>query len=98
MSDLFFKTFDETKVWLDQMRVKHYTIRDDLTVDVDGRVDILHGELKHIPVQFGVVKGDFWCPHNGLTDLIGSPKECVSFYCHNNQLTSLEGAPAMCKK
>ena len=40
------------------------------------------------------VTGDFYCHHNNLTSLYGSPKEVSStFYCNDNNLISLEGAP-----
>ncbi len=99
MSNPFFKTREETKAWLDAMRVKGYTIRDDLTVDVSGGVDIGDRKLKDspsLPVQFGVVTGDFRCSNNSLTSLVGAPLECMAFYCTNNQLTSLNGSPAVC--
>ncbi len=96
MSDSFFKTFIETQVWLDLMGVKNYTIHDDLTVDVNGSVDISFEGLTCIPVQFGVVKGDFNCYFNHLTTLIGAPNTCEWFLCYGNHLTSLDGAPKEC--
>ncbi len=96
MSDQFLKTREETQTWLDVMGIASYTIHDDLTVGVNGGVDISYKKLTHIPVQFGVVLGDFDCAGNNLTSLTGSPKKCESFLGGWNQLTSLAGAPDIC--
>ena len=40
-----------------------------------------------------VLKENFYCSNNQLTDLKGAPKEVEEFYCLNNNLTSLEGIP-----
>jgi len=90
------KTKEEIQAWLDEMRIKNYTINDDLTVDVDGTVKISNKKLVEIPVQFGIVVRDFDCSRNKLTSLKGSPRECVGFYCSHNKLTSLVGAPQKC--
>ena len=82
--------------WLDEYNIRNYTIKDDLTIDVDGEVCLNTIDLKEFPeyIQFGVVKGDFDCSYNQLITLKGSPIEVKdNFYCHNNRLTSLEGAP-----
>jgi hypothetical protein len=79
---------------LNELGVENYTICDDGSVDVDGTVDISFKNLKKIPVQFGIIKGDFNCSNNKLDSLKGSPHSVgVSFFCHKNRLTSLEGAP-----
>ncbi len=91
------KTKAEIQAWLDKMGVKNYTINNDLTVDVDEDVDIRKKKLTEIPVQFGIVKGDFDCYGNQLTTLKGAPKECKFFECHYNNLTTLEGAPKECR-
>ncbi len=95
MSDGFLKTFDETKAWLDKMGVTGYTIRNDLTVNAAGNVDISSKKLMYIPVRFGTIKGTFNCSNNHLTSLSGSPSRCWFFDCEHNQLTSLDGAPKM---
>ncbi len=96
MKDSFLKTPEETQAWLDEMGVTGYTIHDDLTVDVAGAVDVSKKNLTRIPVQFGVVTGDFNCTDNQLISLIGSPKKCEDFNCSDNQLTGLIGAPELC--
>lgn len=84
----------EIEAWLEEMEIENYTINDDGTVDVNGDVQLEKKDLKEIPVQFGVVKGDFECYQNQLISLSGCPKEVKGdFWCFDNQLTSLEGAP-----
>jgi hypothetical protein len=79
------------------LEVENYKINDDLSVDVNGSVDISGVEklkLRLIPIQFGKVSGYFFCKKNELITLEGSPKEVGGvFNCGDNQLTSLEGAP-----
>ena len=87
---------DKIKSWLDSMSIEDYTINPDLTVDVNGYVDISKKNLTEIPVQFGIVKGTFYCNHNFLTNLIGAPSNIKnSLYCNNNILSNLIGAPSI---
>jgi hypothetical protein len=99
---MFLQSTEEIKNWLDKYQIKNYSINDDLTVDVDGDVDLnnLHyvnlynKPLTNIPVKFNIVLGNFDCSYNELTSLQGAPKEVGgSFYCHSNNLTSLQFAP-----
>ena len=77
--------------WLNSENIKKYTINDDLTVDVNGAVDISFIGLKHIPVQFGVIKGDFYIQRNELTSCKGFPKFVDgSLFCYHNNITSLK--------
>jgi hypothetical protein len=90
-----YKTIDEIKDWLDKYGIKNYTINDDLTVDVDGDVDLSYKELTKIKVQFRNVGGYFYCIDNQLTSLEGAPSSVgTGFDCSNNQLISLEGCPS----
>ena len=85
---------EQIKEWLDSMGIKNYTINDDFTVDVDGKVNLSTKKLTNIPVQFGNIKEFFSCSYNQLTNLKGSPKFVGDgFYCHENQLTTLEHSP-----
>jgi hypothetical protein len=84
--------------WLDEHKIKNYTINDDLTIDVDGYVDLRKYEEKHLPdyIQFRKVTKYFYigyCPK--LESLEGCPKEVGgSFYCYDcPKLKSLEGGP-----
>ena len=87
-------TKDQVKTILDNLEIKNYTINEDLTVDVTGNIKIDYRVLKVIPVQFGVVTGDFSCNDNKLTTLQGGPtKVGGNFSCNGNQLTTLQGGP-----
>ena len=87
---------NEIEKWLKEYDIKNYTINDDLTIDVDGDVNLARKNLMEFPdyIQFGVVKGTFNCSSSRLTSLRGCPREVRrAFFCYDNQLTSLEGAP-----
>lgn len=88
------KTVEEVQQILDLFNISKATINSNLTVDVDGHVNMSNKRMKVIPVQFGIVSGYFDCRWNNLTSLEGAPKEVSrSFKCNNNRLTSLQGAP-----
>ena len=92
----FLQTRREIEAWLKKYEIENYTINDDLSVDVDGDVDITWKQLilPYIPIQFGIVSGFFDCSDNDLKTLKGAPREVgESFDCSFNQLTSLEFAP-----
>ena len=73
--------------------IKKYTINDDHTIDVNGKVECYPG-LSKIPLKFNIVSGYFDCSKNKLTTLEGSPEYVRGcFYCYNNKLTTLEGSP-----
>jgi hypothetical protein len=75
-----------------EYKIKNYTINDDLSIDVDGDVDLSNKSLIKIPIKFRKVSGNFHCYHNSLTSLIGCPEYVGdNFLCHDNKLTSLEG-------
>jgi hypothetical protein len=76
-----------------EYEIKDYTINDGL-IDVEGNVDLTDFKLILLPLKFGIVTGDFFCGHNKLTSLIGSPTNVGgNFDCYKNKLTSLEGCP-----
>ena len=92
------KSKEEVEKILKELGIRNYTINDDLTVDVDGNVDITKKELSKIPVNFNKVSGDFMCYYNKLISLKGCPIEVGGdFNCHTNQLTTLEGGPKIVK-
>jgi hypothetical protein len=49
----------EVESILKKYKITNYTINDDLSVDVDGDVDLSHKMLSSIPVNFGKVSGGF---------------------------------------
>ena len=68
--------------WLDKKRIWHYTINDDLTVDVNGNVRLIFKDLEIIPIKFGIVKGWFEVDNNpNLISLENHPIECERFHC-----------------
>ena len=72
----------------------NYTINDDGSIDVDGRVDLSFNGLTELPLVFNKVTGYFGCGYNKLTTLKGSPRWIGgSFSCSYNNLTSLEFGP-----
>lgn len=81
--------------WLKEHNIQNYFIYNDLTIDVEGDVNITKMSLENIPVQFHVVNGCFDCINNNLTSLKGCPKYIDgNFYCNNNnKLVNLEGGP-----
>ena len=84
------------KAWLDEHNIKNYTINSKGEIDVDGDVNLSGRGLTELPsyIQFGTVKGNFFCNNNNLTTLKGAPKEVGGdFECSFNNLISLEGAP-----
>ena len=44
---------EEVEEVLELYKIENYTINDDLTVDVDGDVDLYNGHLRSMPVKFG---------------------------------------------
>ena len=92
------ETKKEIKEWFEIINNNSYTINDNLIVDVDGDVDISIRVLSQIPVQFGVINGNFNCNDDNLKSLEGSPEIIKGdFLCEYNQLTSLKGSPKECK-
>lgn len=85
--------------WLKKFKIDNYTINDDMSVDVDGDVDILCLNLKEIPIQFNKVTGRFDCRANCLISLKGCPSYVGGdFNCSGNQIVSLEYCPKVVKK
>ncbi len=77
-----------------RMKITHYTIGDDGTVDTDQSVVLEKLPNGEIPIQFGKVTGSFKCLGNSLTSLKGSPHTVsFNFICSSNLLTSLEYGP-----
>jgi hypothetical protein len=77
--------------------IKAYQIRDDMSIDVNGDVDLCAEleDLKQLPLNFNEVRGYFNCSRNNLTTLEGCPKEVHrgGFSCSKTKITSLEHSP-----
>ena len=77
-----------------KFNIKNYSINSDLSIDVQGDVDLDNLKLRLLPLRFSRVSGNFTCSYNLLTTLEGGPREVGGhFYCHSNHLTTLEGCP-----
>lgn len=93
-----YNDYYQVKSWLDKRRIKNYIINDDLTVDVNGNVQIDDKSITEIPVQFGKVSGDFNISYNNFTTLKGCPHSVgADFICSSNKLTSLKFSPKIVK-
>lgn len=85
---------EKIEQWLKKMNINHYVINNDLTVHVNGSVNICDKKLNFIPIQFDTIKGDFDCSYNNLTSLKGAPYTVNGdFDCSYNNLTSLQNSP-----
>lgn len=74
--------------------IENYTINADMSIDVDGDVNIVQQGLKQLPLNFNKVSGDFSCAINQLTSLVGCPKEVGGdFQCNYNKLKTLVFCP-----
>jgi len=79
---------------IEKLGIENYTFNDDLTIDVNGNVDLYDKYLSKIPIKFRNVSGFFDCSYNNLTSLEGCPKTIGDYFdCDNNMLTSLVGGP-----
>ncbi len=74
--------------------IRQYTINDDMSISVNGYVDLSSKNLKSLPIKFKEVSGIFYCDNNQLTSLRGCPRTVGGdFYCNHNQLASLKYCP-----
>lgn len=91
---------EDIKYWLESKNIKNFTINNDLTVDVNGNVELSNRyrvyNKEHLPIQFGKVTGNFDISNNNLVSLEGSPFEVGgNFNCSNNEdLKSLDYIPS----
>lgn len=83
--------------WLNSYHVRHYYLVEDenygYMVNAKEEVDISAKNIDSIQVKFNEVKGNFFCNHNRLSSLKGSPVQVHGFFCNYNQLTSLKFSP-----
>ena len=88
-------TRDEiVELCINKYGIENYTINDDLSIDVDGDVNLSYGNLEYLPLKFNYVSGNFYCNNNALESLEGSPQTVGGgFQCSQNELKTLEGCP-----
>lgn len=85
---------EKIETLLQSLKITNYKIDDNLVVDVFESVNLYGKNLKKIPVQFGIVKGNFLCGMNNLTSLKGAPSIVTGgFSCADNKLITLEDGP-----
>lgn len=72
-----------------------YTANDDGTYEAFGNINLTNRGLEKLPdLSRVLLRGDFRCSRNKLTDLVGAPLIVGGiFACADNMLTSLQGAP-----
>jgi len=67
--------------------ITNYTINDDLSIDVNGVVNLYKRSLMKLPLKFRNVSGDFYCDSNQLVSLEGAPQSVGGdFDCANNPI------------
>lgn len=82
----YFETKEEVKNFLDDLKIKNYTINDDLTVDVKGNVEVSKSKLKFIPVEFGKIEGDFEWIDGELISVHNFPYYAYNVDIHGNKI------------
>lgn len=82
------------KGFCEAFNIVDYIINTDLSLDVDGDVNISNVGLSEIPFKFNNVTGDFNCACNHFTDMFNGPKYVGGFYVvAYNELESFEHFP-----
>lgn len=88
------KTKRRVETTCDFFGIENYSINDNLSINVNGDVDLQSRSLTQLPLNFKIVNGSFNCNLNALSTLEGSPEEVLgNFYCSMNKLTDLNGSP-----
>lgn len=84
---------EDIEAWLSKMSINFYTIRANNIIDIHENIKI-KGQMYELPVQFGIVEGNFDCSNLGLETLKGCPDIVEGYFkCSNNNLISLEYSP-----
>jgi hypothetical protein len=91
---------DEQREFLDNFTRGTWSVNNEGLVDIKGSfICSSEGLEDFLGIRFGKVSGSFYCRHNQLKTLEGSPRVVrESFYCYGNPLVSLEGAPEVIKR
>ena len=83
--------------WLNKYNIKNYNINNDLTINVNGNVDLYGYSESQLPdhIQFNEVNGYFNIGYSQIKTLKGCPKIVNGeFYCSAcSKLKTLKGAP-----
>jgi len=84
------------KIFLLHCGVKkdQFIINKDMSININGSIDMSMQSFKKIPYKFNRCTGDFLCSFNNLTTLINSPNYVGGkFDCTYNYLENLIGGP-----
>lgn len=60
--------------WLVKMKIQNFSINSDMTVNVDGDVNLFDKKLEAFPFKFKKVTGDFLVRHNNFISLANFPE------------------------
>ena len=81
---------EEIGLLCEKYKIINYSINDDLSIDVQGNVNLYNLKLKSLPLRFSRVSGHFYCSSNHLTTLEGGPREVEGdFYCQSNPVSEI---------
>lgn len=72
----------------------NYEVHDDLSISIDGDVNLTHKNLITLPVNFNEIRGVFNCSYNNLVSLKGAPKKVThTFMAMKNKISFLKDLP-----
>ena len=84
------------EMWLQTWNIKNYTINKDLTIDVNDTVNMVYQQIEKLPyyIQFGIIKGSFFCNNCGLITFKGMPHTIKGILgCAGNKIKTLKYMP-----
>lgn len=89
------KTKEEIESWLKSKGVswQNIIIHSDLTVDIEGTLNLNNAQLEEIPIRFGIIKGDLIISNNKLTRLPDVKEVMLSLNAEINHITDIENLP-----
>ena len=78
----------------EKYNIRNYIINNDMSIDVDGDVNLQRMGLKKIPLNINKVTGSFYADNCDFNSLKGSPKYVGhDFMCDGNNLKTLADGP-----
>jgi hypothetical protein len=89
------------EMWLQTWNIKNYTINKDLTIDVNDTVIMEYQQIEKLPyyIQFGIIKGNFFCNYRGLITFKGMPHTIKGIFgCAGNKIKTLKYMPKKIEK
>ena len=90
----FLSNEEEIRAWLDQYKIKDYTINGDMTVSVKGGFALDDKGLEEIPVKFAEVGGSIDVTSNKIKRIDWAPSKVNGdFDIWDNEIETLEGGP-----